>query len=206
LDPQLHSHCKDAHRAERSFAWLEDVRRDLGYAARTLSRNRTFTAVSVGTLALGIGATTAVFSVVHGVLVRPLPYADPDRLVRVVENVPATERRDQRPHRVPGVSGPELRELQLHASTLAGVAGYGPALMAVSGVGPAVRLSGSAVSPALFRVLAVRPFLGRELRPDDANPGAPDVIVLSHDVWRRQYAGDPRIVGRAITLETVFPP
>ena len=82
---------KELHRAERSFLWLEDARRDVRFRLRTFARNPAFTAVAVGTLAVGIGATTAIFSVVNTVLLRPLPYADPERLVRIVENVPAAE-------------------------------------------------------------------------------------------------------------------
>jgi predicted permease len=197
---------KDAQRAERSFQWLEDARRDMRYAVRTLGRDRTFAVVSVVTLALGIGATTAVFSVVHALLLRPLPYVDSDRLVRLIENVPAAETRDGRPLRLAGVNGPELDELQRHAARLSGIAGHGPAIVTVSGGGKAVRMSGTAVSPALFRILGARPFLGRGLMREDANPGGPNVIVLSHEAWRRHYGSDPSIVGRTLVLEGIFPP
>ena len=168
---------KDLHRDARSFAWLEDVLSDVKHSVRSLRRAPAFTAIAVLTLALGIGANTAIFSVVNTVLLRPLPFAQADRLVRVVMAVPAqttgsTERRD--PVRI---SATELDQLRASVRTLSTVGVVEPTLMNLRGRDP--RLQGAIVSAGFFEMLHARPQLGRAFTVADEAAGAAPVLLLS---------------------------
>jgi len=195
---------EDLHRDARSFGWLEDLRLDLRHALRNLRRTPAFTAVAVITLALGIGANTAIFSVVNTVLLRPLPYEHADRLVRIVATVPA-----QAPGGVPRrgivrMSAVELDQLRLHARSLSAVGIVEPTLMNLRGRDP--RLQGAIVSAEFFEMLRVRPLMGRVFTADDEAPGAESVILLSYDTWRKHFNGDPDVVGRTATVDAVLGP
>jgi putative ABC transport system permease protein len=195
---------KDQHRDARSFGWIEDVLADVKYAARTLRRAPGFTTVAVLTLALGIGANTAIFSVVNTVLLRPLPFEQSDRLVRVVMTVAAqttgsTVRRD--PVRF---SQAELDQLRTNVRTLSTVGVVEPTLMNLRGRDP--RMQGAIVSVGFFDLLRARPLLGRVFTAADEAADAPLVILLSYDTWRRHFGEDPLIVGRAITFDPVLGP
>ncbi|HVQ17314.1 MAG TPA: ABC transporter permease, partial [Vicinamibacterales bacterium] len=195
---------KDLHRDARSFGWLEDLPTDVKHTLRSLRRAPAFTAIAVLTLALGIGANTAIFSVVNAVLLRPLPFEHADRLVRVVMTIPAqvtgsTERRD--PVRLTPM---ELDQLRMSARTLS-MAGMADAtIMNLRGHDP--RLQGAIVSAAFFESLRARPLLGRVLTAGDEAAGASPVILLSHDTWRRHFGEDPQIVGRTVTIDPVLGP
>jgi len=195
---------KDLHRDVRSFGWLDDGLTDVKHTFRSLRRAPAFTAIAVLTLALGVGANSAIFSVVNAVLLRPLPFANADRLVRVVMTIPAqvtgsTERRD--PVRL---SPMELDQLRTAARTLS-VAGMADAtIMNLRGRYP--RLQGAIVSAAFFEALRARPLLGRVLTAGDEAAGASPVILLSYDTWRRQFGEDPQIVGRTVTIDPVLGP
>ena len=169
-----------------------------------------FTTVAVLALALGIGATTAIFSVVHGVLLKPLPYVDADRVVRVRVTAPAAPTAASS---APAASGPsvsaslgsvtvtELIELRSRIKGLSHVAFRGgPSFVTMSGVGEAKRLQGMHVAPGAFDVLGVRPLLGRTFGASEEAPGAEPVMLLAHDTWQRQFNGDPTVVGRTVTL------
>jgi putative ABC transport system permease protein len=173
---------------------------DVRYALRTLSKAPGLTAVSILTLALGIGATTAIFSVVNAVRLKPLPYANSDRLVKIVENIPAAEGMMGMPMRLAAVDLAELDDWR-KAETLSHVAivigGQGRTLVTDDG---GVQLYGTRVSPALFPMRGVQPLLGRGLLPDEERADA-DVIVLSEAVWRQHFGADPDVVGRTIVLE-----
>jgi predicted permease len=195
---------RDLHRDARSFGWIEDLVNDVRHTVRSLRRAPGFTAVSVLTLALGVGANTAIFSVVNAVLLRPLPYERGDRLVRVVMTVPAqttgsTVRRD--PVRL---SAAELAQLRSSARTLSTVGTVEGTLMNLRGRDP--RLQGAIVSAEFFKVLGARPLLGRVFTAADEAPGSEGVILLSHDTWRRHFASEPHIVGRVITFDPVLGP
>ena len=195
---------QDAHRDARSFGWLEDVLRDVRHTARSLRRAPGFTAIAVLTLALGIGANTAIFSVVNTVLLRPLPFEQSDHLVRVVMTVPAqttgsTERRD--PVRI---SAAELHQLRTNVRTLSTIGVVEPMLMNLRGRDP--RMQGAIVSAEFFDLLRARPLLGRVFTAADEAPGAALVILLSYDTWRRHFAEDPQIVGRTVTFDPVLGP
>jgi predicted permease len=195
---------KDQHRDARSFGWLEDAVSDVKHSARSLQRAPGFTAVAVLTLALGIGANTAIFSVVNTVLLRPLPFEHADRLVRVVMTVPAqvtgsTERRD--PVRL---SPMELDQLRATARTLSMAGMAAATIINIRGRDP--RLQGAIVSAAFFETLRARPLLGRALTARDEAAGASPVILLSYDTWRRHFGEDPQIVGRTVTIDPVLGP
>jgi putative ABC transport system permease protein len=195
---------KDRHRDARSFAWLEDAISDVRHSVRGLRRTPAFTGIAVLTLALGIGANTAIFSVVNAVLLRPLPFEHADRLVRVVMTIPAqvtgaTERRA-----AVRLSPMEIDQLRTSARTLS-MAGMAEAtLMNLRGRDP--RLQGAIVSAAFFETLRPRPLLGRVFVAADEAADASPVILLSYDTWRRHFGEDPQIVGRTLTFDPVLGP
>ena len=172
--------------------------RDFKFAVRSLSRARGFTAIAVLTLALGIGATTTMFSVLDGVLLRPLPYPDADRLVLIGSSS----------QRFPGlapVSPADFRDWREQSNTLAEmVATEAWTLDLTDGDSPA-RVAGAAVSAGFFQLLGTPPLLGRGIEQADDLPGAEPVVVLSHGLWERRYGSDPSIVGgRIITADRTF--
>ena len=195
---------KDRHRDARSFGWLEDVLNDVRYTARSLRRTPGFTAIAVLTLALGIGANTAIFSVVNTVLLRPLPYDDADRMVRVVATAPA-QTLDGVPRRgFVRLSAAELDQLRLHARSLSHVGTSSWDLLNLRGRDP--RLQGAIVSANFFGVFHARPLLGRVFTADDEAPGAEKVMLLSFNAWRRHFGSDPNVVGRTATVDSVLGP
>jgi predicted permease len=195
---------KDRHREARSFGWVEDVLNDVRHTVRSLRRTPAFTAIAVLTLALGVGANGAIFSVVNAVLLRPLPFEHGDRLVRVVMTIPAqvtgsTERRD--PVRLNPI---ELDQLRTTARTLS-MAGMADAtIMNLRGHDP--RMQGAIVSGAFFEALRARPLLGRVLTAGDEAADASPVILLSYDTWRRHFGADSQIVGRTVTIDPILGP
>jgi putative ABC transport system permease protein len=185
--------------------WLEDLRRDAGNALRALVRNPAFTIVAILTLALGIGANVAIFSVVHSVLLRPLSYKDADRLVGLYLNQSAAESPTGAPRRLRiGLSVADLIELRRRTQAISHAGVSTLSFMIVTGGEETIRLEGARVSPAIFQMLGVRPFLGRMFDDADEAPDADPVVILSHATWRRYFGGDPNILGRALTLNDVF--
>ena len=195
------AHTKDLHRESRSLAWLDDAGRDLRHAARMLRRSPGFTAVALVTLALGIGATTAVFSVVNGVLLTPLPYPEPDRLVRVFGPTPTIGGIDGRPTRMVDLPSQTFERLRSTAGAFSHVAGYMPTTATLTGQGDAVRLVGSEVSAAAFPMLGVAPLLGRAFEPGAEAAGADAVVVLSEAMWRRYFNADSTVIGKVVNLD-----
>ena len=170
---------------------LQDIR----YAWRSLTGSRAFTAVAVGCLALGIGINVTIFSVVDGVLLRPFPYRDAQEIV-VLNG--ANERLGITRS---GISYPDLRDLREQATTLSAVAAFtGRSLTISDGTSEPERYAGSTVTWNLFELLGMQPILGRNFIPEDDRPGGDPVVMLSHEVWNTRYAGDPAIVGRAISV------
>ncbi len=178
----------------RREGMMEGWTQDLRFGARSLLRRPGFTAAAEGTLALGIGATVAIFSVVNGVLLKPLPYPDPERLV-VLWNV------DTRTGgRTNGVDHPSVRfwREEVPELTLAGHAGVQPTL---TGMGEPEVLHGARVTNGLLEVFGLSPVLGRDITAAEDVPGGPDVIVISHAFWRERLAGDPGVLGRTLELD-----
>lgn len=179
---------------------LAEFRADVRYALRTLRKTPGLAAVAVITLALGLGATTAIFSVVNAVLLKPLPYAEPERLVQIVENVPAGEGFGGLAQRRTAMNIAELDDWR-QSTTLSHVAiAGGPEGHTLTTDDGSVQIYGARVSPALFAIRGVQPLLGRGLVPEEERPDA-DVIVLGEELWREQFGGDPGIVGRTLVLD-----
>jgi hypothetical protein len=174
----------------------EAILRDVRFAARGLRRNPGFTAAAVLTLALGIGATTAVFGVVYGVIFRPLPFPNADRLVRVVQLLPEGPGRPATFRA--GLTPDQITEWRATSRTLAEIGYASPRPAALTGAGTPVRLYGADVSVSLFRALGVAPLRGRIFADDDAQPGNEHVVVLSHDTWRTRFGASEDIVDRSI--------
>src|SRR6185369_10509236 len=172
--------------------WFDDVRRDLSYAARGLARNPGFAIAAVLTLALGIGATTAVFSVVNAVLLRPLPYPDSDRLVRIVERLPARTANTP-PGRRTGMTWTEFSEWRHRTTTLSAMAyAVTPPITLMPTAAGSARLTGALVSSNTIGMLGGRALIGRTLDVRDEAAGS-GVVVLSAGAWRRHFQADPGI-------------
>ncbi|HEX6966674.1 MAG TPA: ABC transporter permease [Gemmatimonadaceae bacterium] len=166
---------------------------DIRHAFRSLRRSPGFTTVVVLMLALGIGATTTLFSVVNAALLRPLPYPDPDRIVSVSLATPMFPGS--------GVDNWSVPAWQRAARSLEMLAAYGPTEGTFTGGAEPERLTGTKVSPDFFRVLGASPALGRTFLAADDRSGAPPVIVLAHSMWTRDFGADPNVLGRTIELD-----
>ena len=165
---------------------LQDVR----YAIRLLRGSPSFAAAAVLTLAVSIGAGTAIFSAVQGVLIAPLPYHEPDRLVRLFEEAPTTPRFPMAPA--------DFRDYRAELQTFEGLAAYMRADLQIGDVQQPEQLRGMQVTSGFFRLLGYQPALGREFEPDDEIQGNHNVVILSHALWMRRFDGDRAIVGRAV--------
>ena len=185
------------HRADRAEAFM-DLTKDLSFAVRSLRRSPAFTIAAIATLALGVGATLAVFNVVNGVLLRPLPYRDPAdiQMIWISNRTPNSEGGD-----LPLASG-FYADIERESRTFAAMAAFRAWTYALSidGNPDAEPLSGARVSPALFTVLGVRPQLGQPFAARDAVPGAPNVALIGHDLWQRRFGADIAIIGKQVTL------
>lgn len=181
-----------------SVDWLEGWWRDLRQGARSLRRSRTFTLTAAVTLALGIGANTAVFSVSDAVLLRPLPFPQPERLVQVVVHFKAQGKESHQVSHA-GRAWEVLREGITTADLVACKMGAGGVNLATGAGAEYVRQQ--RVGAGFFRILGVPPLIGREFTGEEDRPGGPPVAVLSHSLWRRRFSSDPAIVGRSILLK-----
>ena len=179
----------------RRAAPLADLPGDLRYAVRGMRAHPTFAAAAILTLALGAGVTTPIVAVVDAVLLRPLPYAHPDRIYMVQEFDRTGVGGGSR------LSWSDLQNLSAHTHAFAAIAGFNGGSMTLTGNGPAQRLGAAAVTAPFFDVLGVAPAIGRTFRAEDEAPGAPRVVVLTHDAWTRRLGGDPSILGRPIVLD-----
>ncbi|HMD36549.1 MAG TPA: ABC transporter permease [Vicinamibacterales bacterium] len=179
---------------------MDTVLQDVRYAVRTLARMRGVAAVAILTLALGIGATTTMFSVVYGALLRPVPFAEPDRLVilfttSVTPRDGLTRLRWSRPH---------IIELQASVTSFESVGSFTPALLSTSGHGDPEQVDGEVASPGYFQALRVTPIAGRVFRPEeDTVAGAQPVTIISARLWKRRFASDRAIVGGTLRVNEV---
>lgn len=184
-------------RSVRGWRWLDALARDLRHVARGLRRSPGFTAIAVAVLALGIGTTTAVFSLVHGVLLSPLPFRDPGQLVTVQVHIREME------DRFPAFPA-NLRVLEAWADcrdACAGVAAIRPSRSILTDAGEPRSLRGARLTANFLDLLGVAPAMGRGFRAEDATVGGPGVAILTHDLWQGAFGGDPRMVGRVLTLD-----
>lgn len=185
---QMKEECRDA----RGTRWLDDLWQDFRFALRTLRQRPGFTAVAVITLALGIGANTAIFSVVNPILFQPLPYPDANRIMMI------WEMRKDGGHNNPSFAMyRKLAERARSFELLAVMQHWQPAMTSAA---EPERLNGQFVSADYFRVLGVAPAIGRDFETSDDRVQGPKVVVLSYSLWQRRFNGDPSIIGRPVTL------
>jgi predicted permease len=185
----------EAVRDQRGLPWIESVAADIRYALRALGRAPAFTTVVVLTLALGIGANTAIFSVVRGVLLKPLPHRDGDRLVYLRHSMDG-----------PGgasiaFSVPEVNDFREGANSLSGIAEFSSWTLTLQEDDGAVRIEVGLVTGNYFEVMGLAPLLGRLTRPSDDGPGVPPVMVLTHAYWMKRFGGDSSIVGKQVRID-----
>jgi putative ABC transport system permease protein len=173
---------------------VADLLHDLRYAARLQRKNPAFTIIAIIALALGIGANTAIFSVVNTVLLRPLPYKDPDRLVMVWEDAS----RHGYPRDTPAAAN--FVDWRDQSQNFEGMAAIADESFNLTGSGDPERLEGRRVSANMFPLLGVEPQLGRVFTAAEDQPGAQRVVILSYPLWQRRFGGDPAIVGQSLTL------
>jgi predicted permease len=177
-------------RVQRRLKWsvvVDEVRQDTSFALRSLRRSPGFAVVSLGTLALSMGAAVAMFSVVNAVVLRPLPYDEPGRLVQLS------------PGQNSNITMAETLERDVRG--LAAVTGMSQWALTLTGAGEAVALEAQVVEPAFFDVFAVRPAVGRAFREDERDPALSDVVVLSDALWRTRFGADASIIGRRIDVD-----
>src|SRR5436305_13599229 len=181
----------------RLRASMENILQDIRYSFRTLSKNPGFAAVAVLTLALGIGANTAIFSVVENVLLRPLPYPQPENLLQIWNASPPQAPRaalspgDYADWRLQNASFPEMgRYAQISQ-------GFN-----LTGEGDPQRVLGSYASAGLFPLLGIRLAAGHYFTPEEDRAGSSAVVILSHRIWQSRVGGDPRVIGRTVTLDS----
>ncbi|HEU5467158.1 MAG TPA: ABC transporter permease [Gemmatimonadales bacterium] len=185
----------EAVRDRRGIPWIESAVADLRYAVRALRHSPAFVTVVVITLGLGIGANTAIFSVVRGVLLKPLPHRDGQRLVYLRQSMdgPAGDNVD--------FSVPEIADLRAATPAFGGIAEYSPWNVIIEGEHDASRIDVGLVTGNFFDVMGLSAVIGRVTRPSDDGPGVPAVMVLTHEFWMRRFGGDPSIVGKQLRLD-----
>jgi putative ABC transport system permease protein len=186
-----------ARREQRRMELFDSIRRAIRLSVRSLTRAPVFTAVAVLTLALGIGATTAIFSLINSVVLRPLPYPESDRLVALRHAVPGISEQDRW-----GSSVASYFHYLDNNRTLESVAAYTTSVFTLAGEGGAERLTGARVTPSMFDVLGVRLAFGRAFTESDMGEGAEDVALLGYGAWNAWFGGDAAIVGRTVQLNS----
>lgn len=189
---------RELHRESRGLPWLDVLVQDLRFTLRTLKRDRGFTMVAVLILALGIGANIAVFSVVNTILLRPLPFPNPERLVRIVEKGAGTNESGRT------YTADATQDFQEQNHSFQSVSGYfafsAPDNFKLVGNGQPVPITGILVAEGFFQTLGVEPSLGRLFRHEEFLQHSQRAVLLSYWFWKREFGGDPSIVGRAINL------
>jgi putative ABC transport system permease protein len=186
---------KERVRDVRAGALVESLLNDLRYAARTLWRSPGFSAVAVLTLALGIGANTAIFSVVNAVVLRHLPFHDPDKLLVFITS------RSETTGSVTSVSLPDFEDWRRQASSFEALGLSSGWTFNLTGRGLPERIYGARVTGSLFPILGATPLLGRTIEPADDRADRDDVAVLSYGLWQRLFGGDARIIGQPLMME-----
>src|SRR2546422_9737158 len=167
---------------------MDTLWQDIRYAVRMMGKNLGVTGIVVVVLALGIGANTAIFSVVNAALLRPLPYADPDRLVRLSEDSPNVPQMS--------ISYPNFLDWREQNKVFSGIAAMQFRSLNLTGKDEPERLAGRAVSAELFDVLGVKPALGRGFAPEEDRQGANPVAIISNGLWQRRFGSDPTIINQ----------
>jgi predicted permease len=188
---------KESVREQRPGFFLETLANDIRFALRILRKSPGFTCVAILTLALGIGANTAIFSVVDAVLLRPLPYTQPDRIVTVSESEHPFDLLSKNEVATGNFVDWRARNQVFAEIGAAHYPGY-----SITGEGSPERVQATDISAGMLRMLGLRPELGREFNSSDDRYGAPRVLMLTHELWKSRYGADPNIVGKTIHLDT----
>lgn len=188
---------KETAREQRIWMWADEFLRDMRFGARMLAKTPGFTAVAILTLALGIGANAAIFSVIDSVLLKPLPYQNADRLVVLREHV----RQSGYEHDQEAVTPGDFSDWSKRNTAFAGMAGIAPRSFDLTGAGQPVQIDGEAVSANLFALLQVEPLIGRAFHPEEDQHGTGRVAILGYGLWATRFASDPQVVGRSILLD-----
>src|SRR5262245_13113844 len=183
---------KEVTREMWGWTRAERFGQDLLYGAKMLWKSPGFTLISILTLALGIGANTVIFSVVDVTLLRPIQFRDPDRLVRLYQEIDDNWL---------SFSAPDFEDCKNQNRIFESLAAYGVRSANLTGSGEPEHVSFTAVSADFFKALKVEPALGRGFLPAEDKPGDPRVVVLSHSFWQRRFGADPQIVGKTLTLD-----
>jgi predicted permease len=185
---------REQHHAEQGLPLAENLLLDIHYACRMLLRSPGFSVIVIAVMALGIGATTAIYSIIDATLLHPLPYPHPTELVRLEANLPGVGARDI------GISIPELRDLQ-NSGTFQYVSLSFYGTNNLTGSGQPASIASKSVSPSYFAVLGVQAALGRTFDPHDATPGFNLEVVISDGLWKRAFGADPHVVGKSLRLD-----
>ncbi len=180
--------------------WTDDFIHDVVYAGRQIRQHVGFSIIAIATLALGIGANSAIFSVIHGVLLRPLPYPHANRLVTILERKAAVDASGPSIEEV-SLTAPQLMELRSQTTSLARVGAYASTTLSTSGQMESARFETARLSADVLPMLGVAPLVGRAFSPADEVAGAQDVGILSYETWQRHFGGTGDIVGRPLTLD-----
>jgi putative ABC transport system permease protein len=189
-------HVKEVTRDMRSGMWAERLSQDVRYGLRALRRTPAFTVVAVLTLAIGIGANSAMFTVVNGVLLRPLPFSEPYRLF-LASYLPPT----MMPGTTPGLFDGAYLEFHQRTHVFERVANFHRAAVTLTDAGDATRLYGARVGVDFLRVLGVAPAIGRGFTHEEGQPGRDAVVILSDQLWRERFGADSSVAGKAATLD-----
>ncbi|MEO7999340.1 MAG: ABC transporter permease, partial [Gemmatimonadaceae bacterium] len=183
---------KEELRDERELRWMDDLSADIRHGVRLLRKNMLFSGAVISTLALGIGATSTIFALVNGVLLRPLPYPHADRIVSLSESQKGNDR---------GGTGQVAFELwEQTAKSFKAISVYGGSSAVFTGQGEPIEITGSAATPPFFTVLGRGPAFGRAFTAEDAVEGAPRVVMLSQELWRTMFSADSAIINRTVIM------
>jgi putative ABC transport system permease protein len=188
---QVREQCADTRRVN----WLQDLAQDVRYALRMLRKSPGFTAIAIVTLAVGIGANTAIFSVVYAVLLKPLPYPQPDQLVVVFEAKP------QEGIPQSGSSYQDFREFRDENHVFSEIGGLAAHDLNLTGRGEPFQVDTSDVTPGLLDTMRVKPLAGRSFLPGDGEKGAAPVVLLSENLWRDRFGAGPQVIGTSVQLD-----
>jgi predicted permease len=184
---------KEECRDERGTRWIEDLWLDIRFGLRMLRKNPGFTAIAILTLALGIGANTAIFTVVNGVLLNPLPYPDPDQLVTLDQSKPNFARG--------AISYPNFRDWHRDNKTFSGMAALRPYSFSMTGTGEAEQVRALFVTSDFFPMLGMKPLMGRTFTPGEDEIGVGNVVMISAGLWARKFSSAQDVLGKTVTLD-----
>jgi len=180
--------------------WSDGVQ-DFRHAARMMKRSAGFSAVAILSISIGLGANTAIFTIVNSVLLRPLPYKDADRIFRIVQSRPPESAPDNVPLRMQGISTDDLQQWRTRTTSFSQMAAYSPAELTLLASKGAARVPTVMISPAMFPLLGAKPLFGRVFQPSEEEPGNDAVVILSHSAWQKYLGADLQIAGRMLRLE-----